>query len=79
MKASTCHCNQSDILINIELYLSSKLKRLCGRDGREKETNVSAIFHKLGHLYREKGVADDANLDSKKRCLSKAQFCLSLP
>jgi len=72
MKASTYHCNQSDVLTNVELYLSSKLKRLCGTDGREKETNGSAtIFHKLGRLYREKGVADVANPDSQKRCLIK--------
>jgi len=72
MKASTYHFNQCDVLTNVELYLSSKLKRLCGQDGREKETNGSAtIFHKLGRLYREKGVADIANPDSQKRCLIK--------
>jgi len=61
---------QLDILTNIEFYLSNKLKEFCGKDGREKDTNESAIiFHKLGRLYRDKSVADASN---QKRHLIKS-------
>jgi len=56
--------NQLDLLTNIELYLSNKLKQFCGKDGRENDTNGSArIFHKLGRLYRERSVADTGDHD----------------
>jgi len=70
--------NQLDILTNIELYMSNKLKQFCGKDGREKKTNGSArIFHMLGRLYRERSVTDAGDHDYRKRCLIRSAVLLN--